>query len=139
MAPAFCPHCLLAIGDDADGPFPPRPLQCPHCRLGVAAGRARLDVDVSAASSGSAAGVLVNAARREGAEAAAPEAVVAALTAVAATVGVPVARLRMLDYERLSAADPELPGLGSVLGCSGSWKRARQSAAEAAAAASAGR
>lgn len=131
MAPAYCPHCLLAIGDDADGPYPPRPVQCPHCRLGVAAGRARTDVDASAVSSGSAAGVLVNAARREDAEPADPLVVVAALRRVAEEVGVPVARLRMLDYERLSAADPDLPGLGSVLGCSGSWKRARQAAAEA--------
>ncbi len=138
MAIAHCPHCLLPIGDDDAGPYPPRPVQCPHCRLGVAAGRARTDVDPSSVSSGSAAGVLVNAARREGAEAAEPAAVAAALATVAAKVGVPVARLRMLDYERLSAADPDLPGLGSVLGCSGSWKRARQTAAEAAASASAG-
>lgn len=136
MAAAFCPHCLLRIGDDADAPkgFPPQPMRCPHCRLGIAAGRARTDVDESQVSSGSAAGVLANAARREDAEAADPEVVVAALAKVAAEVGVPVARLRMLDYERLSAEDPELPSLGSVLVGSGSWKKARQAAADATAA-----
>jgi len=139
VSDAFCPHCLLVIAKDVGERHPPQPVRCPHCRLGIAAGRARTDVDAATASSGSAAGVLANAARREDAEAADPKVVVQALTSVAADVGVPVARLRMLDYERVSAADPELPGLGSVLGCSGSWKKARQAAADASAAESAGR
>ena len=130
MAPAYCPHCLLSVTDDADGPFPPQPMRCPHCRLGIAAGRARTEVG-DEASSGSAAGVLMNAAKREDSDAIDPDLVVAGLTRVAAEVGVPVARLRMLDYQRLSAADPELPGLGSVLGTCGSWKKARQLAADA--------
>lgn len=133
MATAHCPHCLLPIGDDDAGPFPPDRMRCPHCRLGIAAGRARTDVDPSQVSSGSAAGVLVNAARREDAEPVDPAVVAAALQQVSGQVGVPVARLRMLDYERIGGADPELPSLGSVLATAGSWKKARQSAADAAA------
>lgn len=133
MATAHCPHCLLAIGDDAGRPFPPDRMRCPHCRLGIAAGRARTDVDPASVSSGSAAGVLANAARREDAEAADPATVSAALRRVADEVGVSVARLRMLDYERFSAADSALPALGTVLATCGSWKTARQAAADVAA------
>lgn len=134
VATAHCPHCLLPIGDDADGSFPAQRMRCPHCRLGIAAGRARTDVDPATVSSGSAAGVLANAARREDAEAADPLVVAEALRTVAARVEVPVARLRMLDYERLSAADADLPALSSVLASAGSWKKARQAAADALAA-----
>lgn len=129
MPPAYCPHCMLPVADDVAMPFPPRTMRCPHCRLAVAAGRAR-SVAVSGTGSGGAAGVLVNAARRADATAVAPEAVAEALATVAAQAGVPVGRLRMLDYQQLSETDPGLPDLSTVIATCGSWKRARQLASE---------
>lgn len=125
MPPAYCPHCLLALATDVPENFPPRPMRCPHCRLAVAAGRARVDVEHAAGSSGSAAGVLASAARREHGDVVSAEQVATALRRAADELGVSVARLRMLDYQRVSAADTSLPGLGSVIDCCGSWKRAR--------------
>lgn len=125
MPVAFCPHCLLVLASDVPEPFPPQPTRCPHCRLAVAPGRARFDVEHAAGSSGSAAGVLASAARREHGDAVTAEEVADALRRAAQDVGVSVARLRMLDYQRVSAGDDSLPGLGSVIDCCGSWKRAR--------------
>lgn len=129
MPSAHCPHCLLAIADDAAPGFPAVLMRCPHCRLTVAPGRARLDVDETLGSSGSAAGLLANAARRADGEAVSAEAIDDALRLAAAEVGTPVRRLRMIDYQRVATARPELPGLASILDARGSWKDARRAVA----------
>lgn len=131
MPAAFCPHCLQPIADDVVGQFPPRLMACPHCRLTIAAGRARDDGDGTAGASGSAAGLLASAARRDVAGAPVTvEVIDAALRTAAEKVSVPVARLRMIDYQRVRADDPALPPLGSILGDRGTWKQARSRAAE---------
>jgi hypothetical protein len=126
MPSAHCPHCLLAIADDVAPGFPPLLMRCPHCRLTVAPGRARLDVDQKPGSSGSAAGLLANAARRAEGQAVSAEAIDDALRLAAEQMGTPVRRLRMIDYQRVATARPELPGLASILDARGSWKEARR-------------
>ena len=128
MSDAFCPHCLLPIAEDVEGPHPPAPMRCPHCRLSIAPGRARSDVGEPGAvpASGSAAGILANAARRENAEPVSSEVVVDALRRVAEEAGSSVGRLRMIDYQRIADPDPELPSLASIVESCGGWKRARR-------------
>jgi hypothetical protein len=129
MPSAHCPHCLLAIADDAGPGFPSVLMRCPHCRLTVAPGRARLDVDQTPGSSGSAAGLLANAARREEGAVVSGQAVDEALRTAAAAIGTPVRRLRMIDYQRVAASRPDLPALASILDARGSWKDARRAVA----------
>ncbi len=131
MPSAFCPHCLLPIAEGVDEGFPPAPMRCPHCRLSIAATRARLDIgeDGVVPASGSAAGVLANAARRADAEAVSDDEVVRALRQVAEATGSSVGRLRMIDYQRIADPDPSLPSVASIVESCGGWKRARQLAA----------
>lgn len=130
MSTAHCPHCLLIIADEGGDRFPPVLMRCPHCRLTVAPGRARFDVADHSGSSGSAAGLLVNAARRTtDGEVATPEAIETAVRNAAETLGVPVGRLRMIDYQRVANGDSTMPGLASILDVHGSWKRARRAVA----------
>jgi hypothetical protein len=128
---AFCPHCLLTVAEDAAPGFPPAPMRCPHCRLSIAATRARLHVgeDGAVPASGSAAGILANAARREDAPKVDDAEVVRALRHVADAAGSSVGRLRMIDYQRIAAPDPTLPSVASIVECCGGWKRAHQLAA----------
>lgn len=127
-----CPHCLLPIADGSVWPYPRQASRCPHCLLIIGAGRARDGgaQEGDARSRGSAAGVLANAARREQGEVQDTEVVSAALRAVAAQVGCPVERLRMLDYQQAAELDDELPGLANVLATFSTWKGARATAAE---------
>jgi hypothetical protein len=124
-----CPHCLLSVDGVQALPFPSSAMRCPHCRLIIGAGRARAQADER--SSGTAAGILANAARREGGVAAHPKVITVALNATAASLGCQVQRLRMLDYQHETQRDQELPSLASVLAAHGSWKEARRAAAEA--------
>jgi hypothetical protein len=102
-------------------------MQCPHCRLVIAPGRARLEEDAGAHPNGSAAGVLVNAARRQGEEAADEAEIATALSEAAKSVGTPVKRLRLLDYQRV-AARLRGPSVSAILATHGTWKRARSAA-----------
>ncbi|UTI65392.1 hypothetical protein NBH00_04065 [Paraconexibacter antarcticus] len=129
MPSAHCPHCLLVIADEGGDRFPPVLMRCPHCRLTVAPGRARFDVGDHTGSSGSAAGLLVNAARRTDGEVTSPEAIEVAVRHAAETLEVPVGRLRMIDYQRVANGDDTMPGLASILDTHGSWKRARRAVA----------
>ena len=140
MAEAHCPHCLLLLHDADALPYPAAPMRCPHCRLVIGAGRARHDGDsgeYGARAHGSAAGVVANAARREEAEVLEPQVVTVALRDVADSVGAPLDRLRMLDYQEEAEQDHDLPPLASVIATFGTWKRARREAASRSTAATA--
>jgi hypothetical protein len=101
-------------------------MRCPHCRLTVAPGRARLDVEQTPGSSGSAAGLLANAARRQEGVVVTGEVVDEALRIAAAENGTPVRRLRMIDYQQVAASRSDMPALASILDARGSWKDARR-------------
>lgn len=75
---------------------------------------------------GAAAGVLKNAARRADEHATTPQAVADALRFAADKLGTSILRLRMLDYEYLTRAHPQLPSVGTILATHGSWKGARR-------------
>lgn len=125
---AYCPHCHALLQGDAPRPYPARAMACPRCRLIVALGRALFDVERAAGTAVSGAGVMVNAARREQAEPADPEVVGRALREVAGELGVPVAKLRMTDYEREAVGRDDLPTLGQILATFEQWKAARAAA-----------
>jgi hypothetical protein len=114
-------------------PYPAAPMRCPHCRLVIGVGRARADGDDGehgARAHGSAAGVVANAARREQGDVLDPDVVTFALRTVATTVGCPLDRLRMLDYQVVAEQDSTLPSLAEVIATCGTWKKARREAAE---------
>lgn len=113
----FCPHCNgeLQNHDDVRG------ARCPSCRLVVGASRALAVPSGEALSSGFAA----NAARREEAEPVEEEFAFTALRAVADQVGVNVERMRMVDFDRASREDKELPSVAEILSTFDTWKRAR--------------
>lgn len=110
-------------------PGPSAPLRCPACRLLIAAGRATSVEQARATVGGTAAGVMVNAARRQDGEALDRGAVAGALRLVAQARGVQTERLRMLDYQDEVVRDPSLPALTDVLATFGGWKTAREYAA----------
>lgn len=127
MTAALCPHCSLQVSDDADASFPRVPLQCPHCRLAIGPGRAHLQDGDTEVTHGSAAGVLANAARRQGDDVADEKDIQTAMTAAAESVGTPLKRLRLLDYERVSR-EGGAPSVSAILATHGTWKRARLAA-----------
>lgn len=133
MPVPHCPHCLMPIADGSTWPYPAGPARCPHCRLIIGPGRARPDTGDEAGdarSRGSAAGVLANAARRQHSETGDRGQILDALRTVAGTMGCPVERLRMLDYQEESGRRADkLPDLGTVLATFGTWKAARAAAA----------
>ena len=102
-------------------------MRCQHCRLVIAAGRGRIEDGEGAHPNGSAAGVLVNAARRQGDEGADEATIATALSEAARSVGTPVKRLRLLDYQRVSAR-LRGPSVSAILATHGTWKRARSAA-----------
>ncbi len=53
-----------------------------------------------------------------------------AIREVAETAGQRPERLLMVDYQQITAADTEMPGLADVFAAYGSWKRARRAAAD---------
>lgn len=127
--PAYCPHCLLTVAEEARHPFPDQPLQCPHCHLLIGVERARHEPGGGPGMRGSAAGVYASAARHEAAEPVSEEIIAKAIEAAAGQVGCRVDRLLMLDYQRV-AEHASLPALHEVLATFGSWKGARRHAAE---------
>jgi hypothetical protein len=116
----FCPHCggELPAHDDRRGG------RCPACRLVVGSGRAR-DTPLADVRTG---GFVANAARREDAEPVAEEDAFGALSAVAASVGCGVERLRMTDYDRAVRGGADGPSVARVLATFTTWKAARAAA-----------
>jgi hypothetical protein len=112
-------------------PFPARAERCPYCRLVIGAGRCKPEPEATesgARAHSSAAGMLASAARRADGDILDSELIAVALRDVAARRNCPLDRLRMLDYQEESQADPSLPVLADVLATFGGWKRARRSA-----------
>jgi hypothetical protein len=126
----FCPHCSMPIAPPS-GDAPPRgAIRCENCRLLVGPGRLITSEERGSTSRGAAVGVMSSQARRdENAEPASPEAVGAAIKAVADQMGHPVERLRMTDYQRSAAESASLPELADVYSAFGTWKKARAAAA----------
>jgi hypothetical protein len=130
---AYCPHCLLVVAEDVDGPWPPAPARCPHCRLMIGVGRSRDAGDGAPGARGAAAGVFAREAQRaNGGEHASPDEVREGIRVVARELGSPPERLLMVDYQQRVAGDTDLPDLTDVFAAFGTWKRARREAAAAA-------
>lgn len=119
-----CPHCEILLPTDWREDDAAR---CPSCRLVIGPGRAR--PSAGRPGTGSASGVLVNAARRMEADPVEPELVLSSLQDAAERLGTPLKRLRMLDYAESTAGRDGEPSLAEVLATFSSWKRARAAAA----------
>ncbi len=128
----FCPHCQLLVEAGAGTPWPASPVRCPHCHLLIGARRGLSEPSSEPGAKGTAAGVFSRRAKRDDSDgdAASPEAVLAAIRAVAGSRGERPDRLLMVDYQQLAAQDPDLPPLHDVFEAFGSWKSARRKAAE---------
>jgi hypothetical protein len=130
----FCPHCQLLVEAGAALPWPGQPVRCPHCHLLIGAGRGLSEPSSEPGAKGTAAGVFSRRAKRgdgdDGAETATPEAILAAIRSVAESRGERPDRLLMVDYQQMTAVQPDLPPLRDVFEHFGSWKSARRRAAE---------
>ncbi len=120
--PKFCPHC----GADLPGHDAARAGRCPTCRLVVGVDRARDEADDEVRTGG----FMANAARREDATPVAKDEAFIALRAVAATLGTPVERLRMTDYDKAHRDGAPGPSVAEVLATFETWKAARSAAGE---------
>ena len=118
----MCPHCNAGL---PPGWTPNRAGRCPTCRLIVGAHRAAIADGARDEPSGSAAGLLANAARRADVPRGDPGRVLAALHAAAADSDMSVTRLRMLDYNTFVQRHPAAPTLAVVLATFTTWKKAR--------------
>jgi hypothetical protein len=130
---AFCPHCLTPLGSFAL-PYPVPASRCPQCRLLIGTGRARASTEGAEngrSAQGTAAGMLVAAARRADGEIVEHALVAAALERVADDLGCTLQRLRMIDYNVAAETDNELPSLAAITATFGGWKNARRAAAGA--------
>jgi hypothetical protein len=108
-------------------------VRCSNCMLLVGPGRAIAGDERDSNGGGAAVGFMASKARRdENAEPASADAVCEAIRTVAVTLDAPVDRLRMVDYQRTAADTPSLPELADVYSAFGTWKKARQAAADAA-------
>lgn len=126
----FCPHCGGRMTDTAaEAAIAARPVRCPACRLLVAGGRS---VDEATAQlvrgTGSAAQVLAGSSRRGEGSIVSPEELTEALTTAAASLGVSVARLRMLDYDDLYQRQLVTVPVADVLASHPTWKAACRAA-----------
>ena len=84
-----------------------------------------------AEAGGAAAGTISAQARRDAIHGAGdPAAVTRDLQLVAEQLHVATARLRMLHYQEALATNQELTSLGEIVGAYGSWKAAREAAAQ---------
>jgi hypothetical protein len=130
----FCPHCQLLVEAGAAQPWPVRPVRCPHCHLLIGARRGLSEPSSEPGAKGTAAGVFSRRAKRggdtDGAEAASPEVVLAAIRSVAESRDERPDRLLMVDYQQMTAVRSDLPPLRDVFEAFGSWKSARRRAAE---------
>jgi hypothetical protein len=124
MHAQHCPHCQSLVAESDAAQHPPAAMACPRCRLIIGPGRCKgaAASGAGASSSGSAAGMLVNAARRAEASAAEPERVVAEVRAAAAAEGVPVERLRLIDYDTAHRSGRVAMPLAVVLRTFGTWR-----------------
>lgn len=135
---AYCPHCGLAVEQEAGPTWPAAPVRCPHCRLLIGTGRARAEPGGDPGTKGAAAGVLSRQARRDdddggdGAEGASEADVLEAIRQVARDLGTRPERLLMVDYQQRADIDSDgaVPPLRDVFGHFKSWKRARRIAAD---------
>ncbi|MEX1141431.1 MAG: hypothetical protein WD993_08305 [Thermoleophilaceae bacterium] len=136
---AYCPHCGLAVEQEAGPTWPAAPVRCPHCRLLIGTGRARPEPSGEPGTKGAAAGVLSRQARRDdeegdGHQGASEADVLAAIRHVAADLGTRPERLLMVDYQQRADTDGGVPPLRDVFAHFKSWKRARRIAADGASA-----
>ena len=118
--PMYCPHC----GAELPGHDDHRGGRCPSCRLVVGADRARDQAEDGVRTGG----FMANAARREGADPVAATDAFTALRAVADTLGCPVERLRMTDYDSAHRDGAPGPSVAEVLATFDTWKAARSAA-----------
>lgn len=130
----FCPHCLFAVATSSRSAFPPDAIRCEHCRLVIGAHRCKTrgEAAIERGTSGTAAGIMANTARRAAAAPGDPSEVIDALLLVAEMHDTAVDRLRMQDFDaaqRRGLCDIEL---AVVLSTFSSWKAARREAAIAA-------
>jgi hypothetical protein len=130
----FCPHCQLLVEAGAEAPWPVLPVRCPHCHLLIGAGRGLSEPSSVPGAKGTAAGVFSRRAKRgdgdDDSPSATPEAILAAIRSVAETREERPDRLLMVDYQQMTAVQPDLPPLRDVFEAFGSWKSARRRAAE---------
>jgi hypothetical protein len=122
-----CPHCLASIDQTEDGPA----MRCTTCRLVVGAGRSITPETAKASGrkAGAAANLVGAQARRNRTDPAADTLAAATdVRRVADTLGLAPDRLRMLDYQAASQANPDITPLSSLLASFGSWKAARGAA-----------
>lgn len=134
---AYCPHCGLAVEQEAGPTWPAAPVRCPHCRLLIGTGRAKAEPSGEPGTKGAAAGVLSRQARRDdedGADSVSEPDVLAAIRRVARELGTRPERLLMVDYQQRADTDEAVPPLRDVFAHFKSWKRARRIAADGAAA-----
>lgn len=126
----FCPHCGGRMTDTAaQAALSARPVRCPACRLLVAGGRS---VDEATAQlvrgTGSAAQVLAGSSRRGEGTVVSPGELAESLSTAAASLGVSVARLRMLDYDDLYQRQLVTVPVADVLASHPTWKSACRAA-----------
>lgn len=129
---AYCPHCGLAVEQEAGPTWPQAPVRCPHCRLLIGVGRARPEPGGEPGTKGAAAGVLSRQARRDedNGGGASEDDVLEAIRRVADDLGTRPERLLMVDYQQRADTDAEIPPLRDVFAHFRSWKRARRIAAD---------
>lgn len=123
----LCPHCSARLDEAPSG----GPTRCGACRLIVGPGRgvpAPEGEDVSGVSLAS--GALANVARRAEVDPIEPQVVTSALRQVAAHLGVRVAELRLVDYRHALAGGVPGPTLAEVMATFGTWRTARDAAAQ---------
>lgn len=118
----YCPHCSGELPDHHQR----GPGRCLTCSLLVGVGRAHTRPDPELISSMS--GLRANAAHREDADPLPRDEVTSALRCAAREVECVVERLRMSDYDRLTAEHPARPSVGQVLATFPTWKLARTAA-----------
>ena len=124
MPAQHCPHCQSLVAETAAAKHPPAMMACPRCRLIIGPGRCKSEAEAGAgaSSSGSAAGMLVNAARRQDVSAGEPDEVLEEVCAAADAEGVPVERLRLIDYDTAHRAGLVRMPLAVVLRTFGTWR-----------------
>lgn len=125
-----CPHCggYLAVSPSVE-PGPPSAMRCPGCRLLVAARRGITSAAAAdVASTGVAAGTMAGAARRATGRTMAEDDIFQRLRQAAEVLGVPVARMRMVDFDVLAQRGEVDLHVADVLTNQPSWKHACRAA-----------
>lgn len=123
----LCPHCLgqITVRDPAQA------IRCTTCRLIVGPSRSLTAQDAASAGkkTGAGAGALAARARREGSGADNdPSRALRDIRGIAAGLGIPPDRLRMVDYQSAWIGDQRLTTLAEIIGIFETWKAARAAA-----------